>query len=101
MVFVTDMLGIFFENMFFPLASWADDGPTLQQLTKMIADAKRREKESKGNPALAHAAYDGAVKMALSYLSFHPDQRARLKPIFSEIVQRAKRLKLEATEGAL
>eukprot|EP01047_Picozoa_sp_COSAG01_P024006 COSAG01_NODE_1468_length_10210_cov_44.350806_5_plen_705_part_00 len=78
-----------------------DDGPTLQQLTKMIADAKRREKESKGNPALAHAAYDGAVKMALSYLSFHPDQRARLKPILSEIVQRAKRLKLEATEGAL
>jgi hypothetical protein len=78
-----------------------DDGPTLQQLTKMIADAKRREKESKGNPALAHAAYDGAVKMALSYLSFHPDQRARLKPILSEIVQRAKRLKLEATEGVL
>ena len=65
-------------------------------MQRLIADAKTHEKEHADDPQTAQVAYDKAVKAALQYLKFHPEQRQKLKPILTEIVQRAKRLKAEA-----
>ena len=75
-------------------ATKAKEGPTLKSLQRLIADAKNHEKHNSKD--LQAVAYDKAVKAALQYLKVHPEQRHKLKPILTEIVQRAKRLKTEA-----
>jgi len=50
-------------------------------------------------PELASVAYDEAVAAALCYLSFHPEHRSQLKPVLTEIVARAKKLKADVGQA--
>jgi hypothetical protein len=52
------------------------------------------------DPPVAMAAYDEAVRAALSYLKYHPDKRSALKPVLTELVSRTKIIKQEAAAAA-